>query len=76
MPKGTLTPIVKVPSQAVPTDRTRMAISALAADPKNVVYLISGRDGDFLDEHWGAVPNLGLSAEHEHDRDLGYELDE
>ena len=64
MPKGTLTPIVKVPSQAIPTDRTRMAISALAADPKNVVYLISGRDGDFLDEHWGAVPNLGLSAEH------------
>jgi trehalose 6-phosphate synthase/phosphatase len=26
--------------------------------------LISGRDGDFLEEHWGKVQNLGLSAEH------------
>lgn len=61
---GTLTPIVKVPSQAIPTERTRQAIRALAADPNNVVYLISGRDGDFLEEHWGMVPNLGFSAEH------------
>jgi len=36
----------------------------MAADPKNVVYLISGRDGDFLEEHWGMVDKLGLSAEH------------
>jgi trehalose 6-phosphate synthase/phosphatase len=28
------------------------------------VYLISGRDGDFLLQHWGHVANLGLSAEH------------
>ena len=61
---GTLTPIVKVPSQAIPTERTRRAISEIASDPKNIVYLISGRDGDFLEEHWGMVPNLGLSAEH------------
>ncbi|KAK4688662.1 trehalose 6-phosphate synthase/phosphatase, partial [Tremellales sp. Uapishka_1] len=61
---GTLTPIVKVPSHAIPTDRTRTAIASLAADPKNVVYLISGRDGDFLEEHWGMVKKLGLSAEH------------
>lgn len=61
---GTLTPIVKVPSQAIPTDRCRSAITQLAADPDNVVYLISGRDGDFLDEHWSMVKNLGLSAEH------------
>ena len=61
---GTLTPIVKIPSHAIPTDRTRRAISQIASDPQNVVYLISGRDGDFLDEHWGLVENLGLSAEH------------
>ncbi len=61
---GTLTPIVKIPSQATPTDRTRAAIAALAKDPKNIVYLISGRDGDFLEQHWGMVENLGLSAEH------------
>ncbi|WRT67122.1 trehalose-phosphatase [Kwoniella shivajii] len=61
---GTLTPIVKVPSHAVPTERTLAAITTLAQDPKNVVYLISGRDGDFLEEHWGHVENLGMSAEH------------
>ncbi|ORX39871.1 putative trehalose-phosphatase [Kockovaella imperatae] len=61
---GTLTPIVKVPSHAIPTERTRRAISAVAADPRNIVYLISGRDGDFLMEHWGDVEGLGLSAEH------------
>jgi len=37
---------------------------SIAKDPKNVVWLISGRDGEFLDEHWGDIPNLGLSAEH------------
>ncbi len=62
--QGTLTPIVKVPSQAVPTERTRKAIARLAQDPDNVVFLISGRDGDFLEQHWGMVENLGLSAEH------------
>lgn len=61
---GTLTPIVKVPSQAIPSQRTRAAITKLAEDPKNVVWLISGRDGDFLEEHWGMVKGLGLSAEH------------
>lgn len=61
---GTLTPIVKVPSAAIPTERTRAAIATLAADPNNIVYLISGRDGDFLEEHWGMVANLGMSAEH------------
>ncbi|WVN85312.1 trehalose-phosphatase [Cryptococcus depauperatus CBS 7841] len=61
---GTLTPIVKVPSHAVPTERTLDAIAALANDPKNLVYLISGRDGEFLDEHWGHLTNLGMSAEH------------
>lgn len=61
---GTLTPIVKVPSQAIPTERCRNAITALCKDPKNVVWLISGRDSAFLEEHWGMVPGLGLSAEH------------
>jgi len=62
--QGTLTPIVKVPSHAIPTDRTRHAIATLAADPNNLVYLISGRDGDFLEEQWGMVEKIGMSAEH------------
>lgn len=61
---GTLTPIVKIPSDATPTQRTKDAIRKLAADENNVVYIVSGRDADFLEEWWGDVPNLGMSAEH------------
>lgn len=53
-----------MPSHAIPTERTRNAIATLAADPKNIVFLISGRDGDFLEQHWGGVRNIGMSAEH------------
>ena len=28
------------------------------------MYLISGRDGDFLEQHWGHVDKVGFSAEH------------
>lgn len=28
------------------------------------MYLISGRDGDFLEQHWGDVHRIGMSAEH------------
>ncbi|KAG8854117.1 threalose-6-phosphate phosphatase [Tulasnella sp. 330] len=61
---GTLTPIVKVPSMATPSRGTLTALTKLAADPKNVVYIISGRNGDFLDEHLGHLTNVGFSAEH------------
>jgi trehalose 6-phosphate synthase/phosphatase len=36
----------------------------LAADPKNMVWIISGRDGEFLEHHLGHIENLGFSAEH------------
>ncbi|KAI0363228.1 trehalose 6-phosphate phosphatase [Pilatotrama ljubarskyi] len=61
---GTLAPIVKVPSAAVPTKETLQALEALTADPRNVVYIISGRDGEFLEQHLGHIKNLGMSAEH------------
>jgi trehalose 6-phosphate synthase/phosphatase len=40
------------------------ALTALAADPKNYVFVISGRDQACLDDWLGHIPNLGLSAEH------------
>ena len=40
------------------------ALEALTADPRNVVYIISGRDGAFLEQHLGHIKNLGMSAEH------------
>ncbi|KAK4701430.1 trehalose 6-phosphate synthase/phosphatase, partial [Phenoliferia sp. Uapishka_3] len=61
---GTLTPIVKDPFAAVPSKLLLEALPILAADPKNVVYIISGRDGEFLEQHLGHIPNLGMSAEH------------
>lgn len=61
---GTLTPIVKDPAAAVPSDSLLASLPILAADPKNIVYIISGRDGAFLEEHLGHIPGLGMSAEH------------
>lgn len=49
---------------ATPTQDTLTALSSLAADPRNVVYIISGRDGAFLEQHLGHIQNLGMSAEH------------
>ncbi|GAA5824424.1 hypothetical protein JCM11251_000417 [Rhodosporidiobolus azoricus] len=61
---GTLTPIVKDPAAATPSPELLKALETVAKDPKNVVYIISGRDGEFLDQHLGHIPNLGMSAEH------------
>jgi len=49
---------------AVPTEDTLTALTTLAADPRNLVYIISGRDGAFLEQHLGHIRNLGMSAEH------------
>lgn len=61
---GTLTPIVKDPQAAIPSDRVLRNLKSLAADPRNAVWIISGRDQAFLDEWMGHIPELGLSAEH------------
>jgi trehalose 6-phosphate synthase/phosphatase len=61
---GTLTPIVKDPQAAIPSDRVLRTIKTLAQDKRNAVWIISGRDQVFLDEWMGHIPELGLSAEH------------
>ncbi|KAF8205365.1 glycosyltransferase family 20 protein [Mycena galopus ATCC 62051] len=61
---GTLAPIVKTPSMAVPSAATLSALEQLSADPRNVVYIISGRDGEFLEQHLGHLKRVGFSAEH------------
>ncbi|KAJ7598894.1 trehalose-6-phosphate phosphatase [Mycena floridula] len=61
---GTLAPIVKTPSMAIPSQAALSALAKLAADPKNIVYIISGRDGAFLEQHLGHLTNIGFSAEH------------
>ncbi|KAF7360645.1 Trehalose-6-phosphate phosphatase [Mycena venus] len=59
-----LAPIVKTPSMAVPSAAALKALERLSADPRNVVYIISGRDGGFLEQHLGHLKNVGFSAEH------------
>lgn len=61
---GTLTPIVKDPQAAIPSDRVLRTLKTLASDPQNSVWIISGRDQAFLDEWMGHISELGLSAEH------------
>ena len=61
---GTLTPIVKDPNAAIPSDRVIRTLKALAADPRNNVWIISGRDASFLEDWMGHITELGLSAEH------------
>ncbi|WFD07877.1 hypothetical protein MVES1_003245 [Malassezia vespertilionis] len=61
---GTLTPIVKDPDSAVPSRALLDALRILSEDPRNIIYIISGRDENFLSKHFGALPRIGLSAEH------------
>jgi trehalose 6-phosphate synthase/phosphatase len=61
---GTLTPIVREPSAAIPSERVLTSLKALAADPQNAVWIISGRDQEFLMQHLGHIQQLGFSAEH------------
>lgn len=61
---GTLTPIVREPSAAIPSVRVLDTLKTLVEDPKNTVWIISGRDQEFLMHHLGHIEGLGFSAEH------------
>ncbi|CAO3577456.1 unnamed protein product [Absidia cylindrospora] len=61
---GTLTPIVSTPSEAKPSPDMLNCLQALCDDPRNIVWVVSGRDQNTLDEWLGGVRGLGFSAEH------------
>ncbi|KGK40243.1 hypothetical protein JL09_g569 [Pichia kudriavzevii] len=62
---GTLTPIVRDPNAAIPSARLFAIFEGLVQDPKNEVWIISGRDQKFLEKWIGSkYPQIGLSAEH------------
>jgi trehalose 6-phosphate synthase/phosphatase len=60
---GTLVPIVRNPGQAIPQEALLSTLAQLSADPKNTIYVVSGRDREILDKWVGHLP-IGLSAEH------------
>lgn len=60
---GTLTPIVRDPAAAIPSTRLLAIVDKITADPRNQLWIILGRDQEFLEKWWGSK-NVGLSAEH------------
>lgn len=60
---GTLTPLAKLPQEAVPDEMLLRLLRALSADAKNSITIISGRDKNILDKWFGDLP-IHLIAEH------------
>ena len=60
---GTLVPIARRPEMAVPDQGILGLLERLAADPKNTVVIISGRQREFLDQWFGNL-RVVLAAEH------------
>ncbi|KAF6234231.1 hypothetical protein HO173_007651 [Letharia columbiana] len=61
---GTLTPIVENPAAAILSENALRSIQTLATDPRNAVWIISGRDQSFLEQLFGRLIGVGLVAEH------------
>jgi trehalose 6-phosphate synthase/phosphatase len=60
---GTLMNFKTDPQAVVPTERVRDLLAGLGRDPRNDLYLVSGRDRETL-QGWFADLGIGLIAEH------------
>lgn len=60
---GTLMPFTKIPSHATPDKEVIQILLSLAADQKNTIVIISGRDIEMLDK-WLGNMDLIIVAEH------------
>ncbi|KAG1456433.1 hypothetical protein G6F56_006833 [Rhizopus delemar] len=61
---GSLVPINKISNQAKPSASVKDTLKKLCENTQNIVWVVSGRTQEWLDECLGDIPNLGLSAEH------------
>jgi trehalose 6-phosphate synthase/phosphatase len=61
---GTLVPFAKQPKQAAPPAVVINLLTALAAQSRNCVALMSGRPAEDLDRWFGAIKGIWLAAEH------------
>lgn len=61
---GTLVPFANQPEQVTPTPVLIQLLADLAADSKNCVALISGRQAENLDQWFAAIEGMWLVAEH------------
>jgi len=62
---GTLREFEERPEMAKPTEEIQALLTALCARQDLLVHIISGRDADFLNTHFGVHERLTLIAEHE-----------
>jgi len=60
---GTLVPITRLPSEAVPTETVKEYLASISSDPDNHVAIVSGRDAATMEKWFGYLP-LTLVAEH------------
>lgn len=60
---GTLVPFNEKPEKAVPDKELYDILAALLRDSKNTIAIISGRNREFLEKHFGHLP-LTLVSEH------------
>ncbi|KAI8068244.1 trehalose-phosphatase-domain-containing protein [Gongronella butleri] len=61
---GTMTPIVSRPEMALPSSALLSHLSTLSQNPANTIWIVSGRDQKFLQQCFGHLQAIGLSAEH------------
>jgi trehalose 6-phosphate synthase/phosphatase len=60
---GTLVPITRMPSEAVPEQNVKEFLTSISSDPDNHVAIVSGRDAGTMEKWFGDIP-LTLVAEH------------
>jgi trehalose 6-phosphate synthase/phosphatase len=51
-------------SRSRPEKFLKDALQQLCSDPKNIVFVVSGKEKKYVNEFFGDIPNLGLAAEH------------
>jgi trehalose 6-phosphate synthase/phosphatase len=60
---GTLVPIKRLPSEAVPDEKVKDFLACLSSDADNHVAIVSGRDAGTMEKWFGYLP-ITLVAEH------------
>jgi len=60
---GTLVPIKRLPSEAVPDEKVKEFLASISSDPDNHVAIVSGRDAGTMEKWFGYLP-LTLVSEH------------
>jgi trehalose 6-phosphate synthase/phosphatase len=60
---GSLVPFARLPAEASPGEDVLETLRNLSADPRNEVYIVSGRDSQTLESWFSGFP-IGLISEH------------